>query len=222
MAEGPANTPGVAAAAAPVSRREATRQTRERLLHAALAILDETGEKGLTTTAVTRRAGLAQSGFYVHFADMGALMHELVTEQWAERREASRRARKAAGARADATVADVVRASFRSTVTRAAAHPALLRLVLRSRLDPDSRLGEATRAKDARSRQRIVERLASTGTPVGTATERRRAEMVADGLIAVTEALVLGHIDGRYRDVEEIVDVLVAFTAAATVDRPDS
>jgi AcrR family transcriptional regulator len=196
-----------------VKRREATRQTRERLLAAALAILDEEGEKGLTTTAVTRRAGLAQSGFYAHFPDMGTLVRELVAEQWAERRAASREARRAA-ATADHTVADVVRASFRSTVTRAAAHPALLRMVVRSRLDPDSPLGRATRAKDARSRQRVVGRLAATGTPVSTAAERRRAQMVADGLTAVTEALVLGHLDGRYRDIEEIIDVLVAFAEA--------
>jgi AcrR family transcriptional regulator len=206
---------GAAPAPAPaVSRREATRRTRDRLLAAALAILDEEGEKGLTTTAVTRRAGLAQSGFYAHFADMGTLVRELVAEQWAERRAASQAARRSARSTADSTVADVMRASFRSTVTRAAAHPALLRMVLRSRFDPDSPLGEATRAKDARSRRRIVARLAATGTPVGTAAQRRRAHMVADGLTAVTEALVLGHLDGRYRDVEKILDVLVAFAAA--------
>jgi AcrR family transcriptional regulator len=205
---------------APVrSRREATRQSRARLLAAALAILDEQGEKGLTTTAVTRRAGLAQSSFYVHFADMGTLLRELVAEQWAARRAASRAARRAAGAAPDSTVADVVRASFRSTVTRAAAHPALLRLVLRSRLDAESPLGAATRAKDARTRGRIVARLEATGTPARTAAERRRAQMVADGLNAATEALVLGHVDGRYRDIEEILDVLVALAA---VDVPST
>ena len=104
-----------------LSRRESTRRTRARLLEAALAILDEQGEKGLTTTAVTRRAGLAQSGFYVHFADMGELLRELVAEVWTERRHASSVARRAARADPDHSVADVVRESFRSTVTRSAA-----------------------------------------------------------------------------------------------------
>jgi hypothetical protein len=41
--------------------------------------------------------------------------------------------------------------------------------------------------------------------------------MAAEGLGAVTDALVLGHLEGRYPDVEEILDVLVAF---AEVGRP--
>jgi TetR/AcrR family transcriptional regulator, fatty acid biosynthesis regulator len=225
-----------------VSRREATRRTRGRLLDAALAILDEQGEKGLTTTAVTRRAGLAQSGFYVHFADMGALLRELVAEVWTERRHASAAARRAARADPDHGVADVVRESFRSTVTQSAAHPALLRLVLRSRLDPDSELGAMARAKADVSRARIAARLVprrplpdsadagaradtsdADATDVGPATvarharHARQADMVADGLAAVTEALVLGHLDGRYPDIDEILDVLVAFSSTGAV-----
>jgi len=197
-----------------LSRRESTRRTRARLLDAALAILDEQGEKGLTTTAVTRRAGLAQSGFYVHFADMGELLHELVAEVWTERRHASAAARRAARADPDHSVADVVRESFRSTVTQSAAHPALLRLVLRSRLDPDSELGAMARAKADVSRRRIAARLAAPGADSDAdAPHVRQADMVADGLAAVTEALVLGHLDGRYPDIDEILDVLVAFSS---------
>lgn len=223
-----------------LSRRESTRRTRARLLDAALAILDEQGEKGLTTTAVTRRAGLAQSGFYVHFADMGELLRELVAEVWTERRHASSAARRAAQADPDHSVADVVRESFRSTVTQSAAHPALLRLVLRSRLDPDSELGTMARAKADVSRRRIAARLkapdaggdAGAGARSDTggdadietsadARPARQTDMVADGLTAVTEALVLGHLDGRYPDIDEILDVLVAFssTGAALGDR---
>jgi AcrR family transcriptional regulator len=212
-----------------VSRREATRRTRGRLLDAALAILDEQGEKGLTTTAVTRRAGLAQSGFYVHFADMGALLRELVAEVWTERRHASSAARRAARADPDHGVADVVRESFRSTVTQSAAHPALLRLVLRSRLDPDSELGTMARAKADVSRARIAARLAAPGAPADSDsdadtaadTRARQTDMVADGLAAVTEALVLGHLAGRYPDIDEILDVLVAFSSTVAA-RPDT
>ena len=232
-----------------LSRRESTRRTRARLLDAALAILDEQGEKGLTTTAVTRRAGLAQSGFYVHFADMGELLRELVAEVWTERRHASSAARRAARADPDHSVADVVRESFRSTVTRSAAHPALLRLVLRSRLDPDSELGTMARAKADVSRRRIAARLAAapdasgdagastrgkTGGGAAIETEAdaetetdarhaRQTDMVADGLAAVTEALVLGHLDGRYPDIDEILDVLVAFSSTgAALGRRDA
>jgi DNA-binding transcriptional regulator YbjK len=53
-----------------VQRAQAREQTRQRLLEAALAILESAGEAALTTTAITRRAGISQSGFYNYFADM--------------------------------------------------------------------------------------------------------------------------------------------------------
>ena len=46
---------------------------------------------------------------------------------------------------------------------------------------------------------------------------------IADGLVAVTEALVLGHLDGRYPDIDEILDVLVAFSSTgAALGRRDA
>lgn len=203
----------------PTPRKLAKEQTRQRLLDAALAVLDDQGEEGLTTTGVTRRAGVAQSTFYVHFADMDDLIRQLVAQLWASGRAATRRTH----ARLDrsTSVTDAVREMFRRSETLLSRHPAVLRLVLRSRLDPSSPLGELTRAELETTRRNLTAALAAAGAPHETPEERRRLTLQVDGLVALMETYALGLVDGRYHDLEEVIDVLVPFaTALTTRPRP--
>jgi AcrR family transcriptional regulator len=200
---------GGAEAGRTLSRGEAKELTRQRLLQAALRILDDKGEAGLTASAVARAAGIAQSSFYVHFRDkddlLAALGDEAVLRMRRMLREARRRSRE------EPDDVERLRATFRLPLERTIAHPALFRLGLRTRHDR-SPLGEATREVLSGYRRDLFEDLAVLGLPTATAAERRRVEMIADGYIALTEALIIGHLEGRYPNVEEIVDMLVIFT----------
>jgi TetR/AcrR family transcriptional regulator, fatty acid biosynthesis regulator len=205
-----------------VQRAQAREQTRQRLLASALAILESGGEAALTTTAITRRAGISQSGFYNYFADMEDLLCHLIDEVEAQRRSAAGAARRAAR---QAGLGDgAVRESFRETVTRTAAHPNLFRLLVRSRLDPGSRVGAEARRQLATTRANFMRGLEQAGVPMATARERRIAGLIADGLVATFEGLLIDHLDGRYPDVEEILDALMLFArgvpAAARRHRP--
>ncbi len=189
-------------------RAQAREQTRQRLLEASLAILEEDGEAALTTTAITRRAGISQSGFYNYFSDMEDMLCQLIDEVEQQRRRATASARRAAR---HGGVIDEVRESFRETVTRTAAHPNLFRLLVRSRLDPASRVGQEARRQLATTRANFLRALASARVPMATAQEQRMAGLIADGLIAAIEGLLIGHLDGRHLDVEEILDALMLF-----------
>jgi AcrR family transcriptional regulator len=206
---------------AAVQRAQAREQTRQRLLEAALDLLEADGEAALTTTAITRRAGISQSGFYNYFADMEDMLCHLIEEVERQRRSAAASARRAAR---EGGVLDAMRESFRETVIRTAAHPNLFRLLLRSRLDPASRVGAEARRQLATTRANFVHGLAKGRVPMGTRQEQRLAGMIADGLIAVTEALMVGHLDGQHPDIEEILDALMLFAtgvpAAARRSRP--
>lgn len=184
--------------------------TRQRLLDAALEILDEEGDAGLTTVNVTRRAGIAQSSFYVHFSDMDDLLRQLIEEVWRDRGRSSRAARQRYRSQRER---DRARDTFRVPLVEQLAHPDIFRLVLRSRLDPSSPLGEWTRSVLEANRSGLEADLAEQGVPHTTAAEKRKLAMIADGLIALTDALALGHLEGRYPDLEEVVDVLLLFSA---------
>jgi AcrR family transcriptional regulator len=191
-----------------VQRAQAREQTRQRLLAAALAILESGGEAALTTTAITRRAGISQSGFYNYFADMEDMLCHLIEDAERQRRAAAASARRAAQS---GGVPDAMRESFRETVTATAAHPNLFRLVLRSRLDPASRVGAEARRQLATTHANFMRGLARGQIPMATEHDRRMAAMIADGLVAAAEALLIGHLDGRYPDIEEILDALMLF-----------
>jgi AcrR family transcriptional regulator len=194
----------------PTSRKEAKAVTRRRLLDAALSILDEEGEVALTTTRVTTMAGIAQSSFYVHFADVDDLLRNLIEELIAERRRQTREARLAL--RSGPLDAERLRDTFRVPMSHSIAHPAVFRLLVRSRLDRTSPLGTWSRTVREESRRALVDDLVASGFPSATAADRRQVEMVADGITALTESLTLGHLDGRFPDLEEAIDVLVAFS----------
>jgi AcrR family transcriptional regulator len=62
------------APAAALPRQARSRETRARLLEAAVETLVEEGYAGLTTTAVGRRAGLSQGALFKHFESKAGLV----------------------------------------------------------------------------------------------------------------------------------------------------
>lgn len=70
-----AETPTAYRPALSRSRREqetfSVGETRQRLVGAALELLQGGGESAVSTVSVTRAAGIAQSAFYQHFANVG-------------------------------------------------------------------------------------------------------------------------------------------------------
>lgn len=108
--------------------------------------------------------------------------------------------------------AERLRATFRIPIEHSLGHATVFRLMQRSRHDRVTPLGEWSRSLLADSRSALLEDLYASGVPKRSASDRRKAEMVVDGVIALTEALTLGFLDGVYPDVEEVIDVLVAFS----------
>ena len=74
----------------PVTERG--RATRKALLEAAESVFAEQGYEGASVAEITRRAGVAQGTFYVHFADKHAAFLELVRHVNRSVREAGARA----------------------------------------------------------------------------------------------------------------------------------
>ena len=60
-------------------------------------------------------------------------------------------------------------------------------------------------------RNDLTEDLVALGMLTVTAGDRKQVEMIAEAMIVQTEALGLGYLDGRYDDVETIVEVLTRF-----------
>lgn len=190
----------------PKSRAEAKELSRLRLLRAATELLDEQGGSRLSVSAVARRAGMAQSSFYVHFDDLDALLRTLGDEMAVRRGTAVREARRRVREDPDA---ERVRETFRIPLEEIVSNPEWYRTGLRALYDPVSPLGEVIREMLARERRDLVDDLLLAGFRTDVPGRRRSVEMTADCLAAMTEALAQGYLDGRYTDLDEILDVLV-------------
>lgn len=191
------------------TREESKAASRRRLLEACLELIETEGPAALTTGKVARRAGLAQPTFYVHFADMEDLFESLLDEVLDRWGKATIEARRLA--REDPDPARL-RETFRIPMVALAAHPQALRVVLANRHDPTSTIGRWSAEVWGQHRRALIADLRRDGFPTRSRSDRRRLEMIADGMIALTAEMVLGHVDGRYPDLEEAIDVLIAFS----------
>ena len=88
--------------APPASAKGAARdQIRERLLAAAEEIFGRRGFYGASIAEVTRRAGIAQGSFYLHFPSKEAIFRELMRTRGVELRDTLRRSVKGIQKRSD-------------------------------------------------------------------------------------------------------------------------
>ncbi|HEY1455708.1 MAG TPA: TetR/AcrR family transcriptional regulator [Candidatus Dormibacteraeota bacterium] len=205
------------AAGRTVSRREAKLRTRRRLLEAARTMILAGDESDLTASTVARQAGVGGATFYEHFANREELLRALSEQLFDELRGklANRREEALAAPNDEA----MLRQEFRTPLELIAASPDLFRLALRVRHRPGSPLGDSSRRHTGNTRRDVVAELIARGYPAATPGERRRLEMIADVHIAATEALALGHISGRYPDLDELADILVLMTRGTRLVR---
>ena len=62
-----------------VSTRQSAAHTRQQVIEATVELLEEQGARGLTVIAIMERAGISRTAFYRQFADVYAVVGELLT-----------------------------------------------------------------------------------------------------------------------------------------------
>lgn len=183
--------------------------TRARLIRAAIDIVATEGAAAVTTVEVCRRVGIAQSSYYGHFATRDDLLLALAEVVAAHSNVPNRNARQHyATTRDDRSH----RAMFRVPLEMISNDPELFRLGRIARSAPaDTALGGHARRVDDANRTAVADLLIEVSGGHDPAL-RRRHEMAADCINAMISALAEGHVDGRYPDVDELVDLLVLLT----------
>lgn len=199
------------------ARQEAKRRTRERLLEAASSMLLSNGEEAISASAVARAAGVANATFYEHFANRNDLLRTLAEGLFAKLRDELRGPRREA--LEAPTSEERLRRQFRVPLEVLVANPRLSRLALRVRHQPESALRQFSLRLAGSTRRDLVQELIDRGYPASTPADQRKLEMIADINIAAVETLALGHLGGRYPDLEEIVDILVLVTRGTRLVR---
>lgn len=203
----------------PPTRSERKAATRGRLISAALEIVRERGPGALTTTELTRAAGIAQPSFYVHFDNVDDCLSAAAEEAGQRITDLLKTARAEALARVG--TADALEGALDATLDVLLSEPALVDVFLQHRRDPSSALGARLRDVFERARADLLSDLRAAADALGLPDELRAAiPVTAELLIAQTLAVVEGHIDGRLTDRALSVRVLSHFTATALFGAP--
>jgi AcrR family transcriptional regulator len=116
-------------------RRSTKAETRERLIAAAVKLLHKGGESAVTTVSVTREAGITQSAFYQHFANVGDCLGAAADRACREIREAVENHRQRMLETRSGGAADLERA-YRDMFGLATRQRPIMELFLRHRSDP--------------------------------------------------------------------------------------
>ena len=186
--------------------------TRERLIRAAIDIVATEGLSALTTVSVCRRIGIAQSSYYTHFASRDELLQALGERSGLATRRTTRAARAQFGQHRDRVH---LRDTVRAPLELIRSYPEIFRLGRQARHEPPSTaLGAHARAMAAANRAELADDLMDLAGQHDPEL-RRRYEMVADCMEAMVTTLGEGHIEGRYPDLEEVIDLLAIYVAGS-------
>jgi len=186
-------------------------QTRRAILDAAVAICVEEGPAALTTTRLSRAAGITQPGFYTHFDNVEDCLRTMAGEVGAAVREHDRAVRLEADLASDPR--EAIRDIHRRTIDVLLVDRTWLTLFLRYRRDPTHALGRAMMDNEREGRERLIVDLHVQARTLGLGPgARAHIEAYADIAQAQTAGAVGAILDGRVTERELFVDLLTDMT----------
>jgi AcrR family transcriptional regulator len=191
-------------------RRGKQGETRARLIQVAIELVRHEGLGALTTSRITKAAGIAQPGFYAHFKNVDDIVRSAVSEVVEEIRDKLRVVRRigmeSLSQGRGAADLDATSTIFRDTMDVLLADPSFAELFLRYRRDP-SLLGGFMREMTERVRADIIEDLWRNCQAVGFAPEHYpRVVFWAEQIMALLFAAVETVLDGRQTDRQLVID----------------
>ena len=191
-------------------RRGKQGETRARLVQVTIDLVRREGLSALTTSRITRAAGIAQPGFYAHFKNVEELLRTAVSQVLDDMREKAGAARRRALERFATmdSVGDLemTKAAYEDTLSVFLSDPGFAELFLRYRRDP-SLLGGYMRYAMESLRKDITEDLWRRALLMGFREEHRtHVALWAEQLLALYFAAAEALIDNRYDDRELLLE----------------
>jgi AcrR family transcriptional regulator len=198
-------------------RRGKQGETRARLIQVTIDLVRQEGVGALTTSRITRAAGIAQPGFYAHFKNVDQIVRHAVSHVVEDTREKIKVVRRRAFERfrdPNADLRSATRSAYNETLDVFLADPTFAELLLRYRRDP-SVLGGSMQIVMERVREDFTNDLWRNAEVAGFKEEQRPTVMFwADQILALYFAGAEALLDGRQTDREMLVDALTQSSMA--------
>jgi TetR/AcrR family transcriptional regulator, fatty acid biosynthesis regulator len=193
-------------------RRGKQGETRARLIQVAIELVRTEGLAALTTSRITRAAGIAQPGFYAHFRNVEEVLQTAVMQVIDEMREKVSAMRRRSFERfrqpEGLSSIDATRAVYQDVLEAFLSEPAFAELLLRYHRDT-SPLGATMRRVMDRIRADVTEDMWRNVEAAGFGEEHRAfVSLWTDQILALYFAGAEALLDGRYQDKALVLDSL--------------
>jgi AcrR family transcriptional regulator len=193
-------------------RRGKQGETRARLIQVAIELVRLEGLSALTTSRITRAAGIAQPGFYAHFKNVDDIVRSTVVQVIEEMRAkiAAVRKRSFERLREMSDIADsaAMRAVFVDSLDVFLSDPSFAEIFLRYRRDP-SLLGGFMRQAAQRVREDLAADVWRNARAVGFKPNHYQlVSFWAEQILALYFSAAEAILDGRYEDKQMVIDSL--------------
>jgi AcrR family transcriptional regulator len=191
-------------------RKRSREQTRDKMLEAAIELLNREGLPSLTTVRITKEAGIVQSGFYAHFKNPEHLQQELAERAGRDLRESI--ASWMAALRAGGDDPHALTACYREMIELFRSEAELIDLFLRYRRSTSpfgAVLGHLHTQLRADFFQYLRER---AGDAESVRPHLGTIGMHADTLVAALLGVAEGVVEGRLADIDSAAAELAALT----------
>jgi AcrR family transcriptional regulator len=182
------------------------------LIQVAIELVRTEGLGALTTSRITRAAGIAQPGFYAHFRNVEEVLQTAVMQVIDEMREKVTAMRRRSFERfrqpEGLSSIDATRAVYQDVIEAFLSEPAFAELLLRYHRDT-SALGATMRRVMDRIRADVTEDMWRNVEAAGFGEEHRPfVSMWTDQVLALYFASAEALLDGRYEDKSLVLDAL--------------
>lgn len=202
-------------------RRGKQGETRARLIQVTIELVRQEGLPALTTSRITKAAGIAQPGFYAHFKNVDELVHVAILQVLEEMRIKIGDSRRRAFARfeeyANVVNMKATRMAYADGLDVFLSDPTFAELYLRYRRDP-SLLGGLMRQAHALVRQDITEDMWRNAQRFGFRPEHYvQVSMWAEQVLALFLSAAEALLDGRYPSRDQVIESLTLSSYAIMV-----
>lgn len=191
------------------TRQQVKDETRERILKAGSKIIAEEGYSSFTMNKISKTAGISQPGFYVHFDSITDLLKEIIDIHYKIFDEPNAKAMLSFASTKNLNINEVLSVITVNHFESSVRYPAINLFSAAQNTLHKSELLELIAAQFEKSKVVFCEAFRLILKNKGLKVNSQTIKMNVDILFSNHDTIVMGYIEGRYKNKKLAVNFLV-------------
>lgn len=189
--------------------REKTKEaTKQAIIRSAVNLISKDGFQSFTMNKITKGAGIAQPSFYVHFKNIAELLLEIIKLYEVSDEVSLKEVHAAIGDGDEADINQTLDKYIAMRLDMAVKFPELFCLITSQVSVLSEPLREILKIQHEKNRMNYAEVIKLYLASKGIKPNSSFLKMNIDSLLGSQEALVLGYIEGRYKNKKQLAQFM--------------